>query len=59
LNGLHLSVAIFDVEMTQHCIAVHHCREGNPLMPSSLAGELGVGFALVGYGAVVSYEFQL
>ena len=45
LNGVHLGTAVFDMEMTQHCIATHQCREGNPLMPSSLAGQLSVDFA--------------
>ena len=30
VNGMHLGMAVFDVEMTQHCIANHHCIEGNP-----------------------------
>jgi hypothetical protein len=47
LNGLQLGMAVFDVEMTQHCIADHHCSEGNPLMPSSHAGQLSVNLALV------------
>jgi hypothetical protein len=58
LNGLHLGTAVFDVEMTQHCIATHNCREGNPLMPSSQAGALSVSFAFVGYGAFVSYKLK-
>jgi len=55
-NGLHLGMAAFDVAMTQHCIADHHCREGNPMMPSSLKAQLGVDFSLVGYGAFIGYE---
>jgi hypothetical protein len=55
LNSLHLGMAIFDVEMTQRCIASHQCREGNPLMPSSQAGQLAVGFAFVAYGSGLSY----
>jgi hypothetical protein len=58
LNGIHLGMALFDVEMTQRCIASHTCREGNPIMPSSLAGQLGVNFALVGYGSFVSYRMK-
>ena len=58
LNGLHLGMAVLDVEMTQRCIATHHCREGNPLMPSSLAGGLSVNLALVGYGSYVSYRLK-
>jgi len=58
LNGLHLGMAIFDVEMTQHCIATHHCREGNPLMPSSLAGSLSVNLVLVGSSSFISYRLK-
>ena len=57
-HGLHLGMAVLDVEFTQHCIANHHCVEGNPLMPSSHAGQLGINFALVGYGAFVSYKLK-
>jgi len=58
LNGLHLGMAVFDVAMTQRCIADHSCREGNPIMPSSLAGQLGVNFALVSYSSFVSYKLK-
>ncbi len=58
LNGLHLGMAVFDVEMTHRCIESHHCREGNPLMPSSLAGALSVNVALVGYGSYVSHRLK-
>jgi hypothetical protein len=58
LNGLHLGMAIFDVEMTQHCIADQHCIEGNPIMPSSHAGQLGVNFALVSYSTFMSYRLK-
>ena len=57
-NGLHLGMAVLDVEMTQHCIANHHCVEGNPLMPSSHAGQLGVELGLVGYGTFISYKLK-
>jgi hypothetical protein len=58
INGLHLGMSVFDVGMTQHCIADNHCREGNPLMPSSLVGQLSVNFAYVGYGTFVSYRLK-
>jgi hypothetical protein len=58
LNGAHLGMAVFDVEMTQHCLADHHCVEGNPLMPTSQAGALGVSLALVGSGAFISYKLK-
>jgi hypothetical protein len=47
LNGSLLGMAVFDVEMTQRCIADQHCRELNPLMPSSHAGQLGLDLGLV------------
>src|ERR1035438_276152 len=58
LNGFNLGMAALDVGMTQHCIANHQCREGNPLMPSSLAGQIGVDAALVGYGSFISYKLK-
>jgi hypothetical protein len=58
LNGLHLGLAALDVGLTQHCIATHRCREGNPLMPSSLAGQVSVDSALVGTSAFISYSLK-
>ena len=58
LSGMHLGLAVLDVELTQHCIANDNCVEGNPLMPSSHAGQLGVNLALVGYGSFVSYKLK-
>ncbi len=58
LNGLHLGMAGLDIALTQHCIAERRCREGNPVMPSSLAGSLGVDSALVGLGAFVSGRLE-
>jgi hypothetical protein len=58
LNGLHLGLALSDVVMTQHCIAAHTCREGNPLMPSSLAGQVSVDLALISYGSYISYRLK-
>lgn len=55
LNGIHLGMAIFDVEMTQRCIASHHCRETNPVMPSSQGGQLSINFAIVGSTTGISY----
>jgi hypothetical protein len=51
-------MAMLDVVVTQRCIATHQYREGNPLMPSSLGAQLGVDFALVGYGSFVSYKLK-
>ena len=58
LNGLHLAMGLLDVGLTQRCIADHRCAEGNPLMPSSLAGQLSVNFAYVGYAAYFSYNLK-
>jgi hypothetical protein len=55
LNGLHLGMALLDVEVTQHCIADHHCQEGNPLMPSSRVGQFSVTFGTFAYASVTSY----
>jgi hypothetical protein len=55
LNGVHLGMALFDVEMTQRCIANHRCRETNPVMPSSQAGQISVNLALFAYSSGVSY----
>jgi len=58
LNGLHLAMGLLDVGLTQRCMAAHQCAEGNPLMPSSLAGQLGVNFGYVGYAAFFSYNLK-
>jgi hypothetical protein len=58
LNGLHLGMAAFDVEMTHRCVVAHTCREGNPLMPSSEAGQFGVDLAYVASGAFASYKLK-
>jgi len=55
INGLHLGMAVFDVEMTQHCISERKCREANPVMPSSQAGQLSINFALAAFDAWYSY----
>lgn len=54
LNSINLGMALFDVGMTQHCIADQHCAEANPLMPKPLGAKLGINIGLVGYGAFVS-----
>jgi hypothetical protein len=58
LNGLSFGIAALDVELTQHCISTHKCHEGNPLIPSSHAGALGISFALVGSGTWASYQMK-
>jgi hypothetical protein len=61
MNGIHLGMSVFDVEMTQRCIASHHCREVNPVMPSSHAGQLSVNFAIVAYNSgifTLGYELS-
>jgi hypothetical protein len=51
-------MAMADVVMTQRLIATGQYKEGNPLMPSSRGAQLGVDFALVGYGSYVSYKMK-
>lgn len=55
LNGIQLGMAVFDVEMTQRCIASHQCRETNPAMPSSQAGQLSVNLAVFAFSSWASY----
>jgi hypothetical protein len=58
INGLHVAAATLDVVLTQHCIQAKTCKEGNPMMPSSVAGQVGVDVALIGYGSFVSYKLK-
>jgi len=58
LNSLHFSLAFADIETTQHCINEHTCREGNPLLPSSQAGKLGVSLGIATFTAVASYQIK-
>jgi hypothetical protein len=51
-------MAMLDVAVTQRLIATHEYGEGNPLMPSSRSAQMGVDFALVGYGSFVSYKMK-
>ncbi len=55
INGVQAGMGIFDVEMTQHCISAHKCREANPFMPSSQGGQLSVNFAFTAYESLFSY----
>jgi len=55
LSGGFLATAVFDVELTQSCIANHRCREQNPLMPSSHAGQLGINIGLAAGVSAASY----
>jgi hypothetical protein len=56
LNGIHLGLALLDVQMTQHCIAEDKCTEGNPIMPSSRAGQIGFNLGVVTFSALASYK---
>ena len=58
LNGLHIGLTALDIDLTQRCIASGRCREGNPMMPSSLAGQAADGSAIVGYGFFVSFRMR-
>jgi hypothetical protein len=55
LNSIHLGIALLDVELTQNCIEEHKCREGNPIMPSSRAGQIGFDLGSVALTAAGSY----
>jgi len=50
-----LGAAVADVELTQRCIAAHHCSEQNPLMPTSQAGQLSLNLGLVAGVSGMSY----
>jgi hypothetical protein len=58
VNGLHMGLAVLDVEATHQCIVSHHCREGNPLVPSSLGGALTLEISLVSFSSYVSYRLK-
>ena len=58
VNGLHLGLAVLDIETTHQCIVSRHCREGNPLVPSSLGGALAVNISLVSFSSYVSYRLK-
>lgn len=58
LNTIQISLAFADIEATQHCIDEHTCREGNPLMPSSQAGKLGISLGIGTFTAVASYRLK-
>ena len=58
LNGLNIGMTALDMSLSQHCIAEHHCREANPLMPSSLAGRISVVAVFAGLGTYVSHRLK-
>jgi hypothetical protein len=58
INSLHIGAAALDIALTKHCIDNHTCREGNPLMPSNVGGQIGVDLALVSYSSFVSYKLK-
>lgn len=58
MNGLHLGMAMFDVAMTQQCISSHRCVEGNPMMPKSMAGQIGINLGVFGYSTFTSYRMK-
>jgi hypothetical protein len=55
LNALHLGMALADVGLAQHCIAEHQCKEANPLMPSSRAGQFSVSLGMFAFTSGESY----
>lgn len=54
-TGMTVALTIADIELTQHCLHKHRCREGNPLLtgsrPRAYAIGLGTaaGFSYLGY----------
>lgn len=58
VNAVHLGLTVADIEVTQHCLANHTCRESNPLMPSCRAGAYAVGMGMVAGEAVSSYYLK-
>ena len=42
LNAGYLIAGLLDAEMTQDCIRAGTCVEGNPWMPNSQKGQVGV-----------------
>jgi hypothetical protein len=55
VTALHFGLAMLDVAATQHCIRDGHCREGNPIMPSSAWGSAAAASANVAFGFGVSF----
>jgi len=58
LDMAHAGAAVADIELTQHCLANHTCREANPLMPTSRAGAYALDFSLVGFAAYASHRLH-
>ena len=58
VNAAHAGAAVADVEITQHCIADHTCREGNPLMPSNRAGAYGMAMGVVLFEGVMAHVIR-
>ena len=58
VNGLHLGWAALDIGMTHHCIANHHCREGNPIMPTSWGPQVAINAVFVSTSALISYHLK-
>ena len=58
VNMIQISAAGLDIAMTHRCIAGRTCKEGNPMMPSSLGGQVGVDVALISYSAFVSCRMK-
>ncbi len=58
LNGLNIGMTALDMSLSQRCVAEHHCREANPLMPPSLAGRISVVAVFAGLGTYVSHRLK-
>lgn len=55
VNGVQAGMTWADFALTQHCIDNHRCVEGNPLMPDSIGGKVGVAAGESAYSFVMSY----
>ena len=58
VNAAHAGAAILDIESTQHCLAARTCAEGNPWMPKSQLGQLGVTLGMSAASVGVSYYLR-
>lgn len=58
LNGGYLAAGIIDSELTQSCIHDGTCHEGNPYMPKSQLGQIGVAVGMTAISTGISYYLR-
>lgn len=56
LESAQLGMGLLDAGLTQSCIRAGTCKEGNPWMPSSAAGQYGVVLGSSAVETIVAYE---